>query len=400
MENLRKTLGVSALVVFSVGCGLLTATPALPTVTAPPPSETPAPRPSVTPSQPAARQGLFDLFQTAKVTPAGNFRTGIFVRIGYVPGRDAMVVAFDTMLNGPEGDCGARGYAYREFNLDMAATGEQGLINCYGGAMDTGGLFVGDDFYFAYQSGKPDGTMGWMLAKYDAVTWQPVVPPAYFGLEGLRDPGDPMIAEVNGRIDISSKIRTGVEGDPDCPYVACWTHHQIFTTDLEWVGERILKETIHVNLTSLVQTPDGTIHFLTATNLFGDMLVLQYKPDWTFVDAKTVKLRSATPEGVAFDGRRFYVAYTDVTLVEKLQNVHLAVFDTDWNLIDDIAVTSFVPEDRKAPARPSLAMHNNRIYVCYDQAEQSDVKTATTEEADVQAYVKVYNIRPESNPSG
>jgi hypothetical protein len=66
---------------------------------------------------------------------------------------------------------------------------------------------------------------------------------------------------------------------------------------------------------------------------------------------------------VAFDGRRFYVAYLDVADAES-HNVRLAAFDSDWNLLDDIAVTDFAPQDLKAPARPSLTLHNGRIYVC------------------------------------
>jgi hypothetical protein len=382
---LQMTIEVIWTIVFLAGCTAPTVTPTLP-------PQPPASLPSQTPEQPTGQSKIFRYVRTVPVTPSGNFTTARFARIGYVPGRDAMIVTFDTMLAQPEGDCTNKGYAYREFNLDMVETGNQGLINCYGGAMDTGGLIEGDDFYFAYQSGGPvSGTQGWMLAKYNAVTWQPSVPMAFFGLPDWYDPGDPMIALVNGQIDISSKIMTNPNAPGDCPYVDCWTHHQFFTTDLQLVGARVLSDTIHVNLTSLVQTANGVIHFVTGTSLFGDMIVVQYDRNWNYLDTKTVKQNAGAPEGVAFDSRQFYVSYIDVATTPN--NVRLAAFDMDWNLLDEIAVTGFTSQDLKAPARPSLTLHNGRIYVAYDQDEHADEKPASTEDIYVQVYVKVYDIR-------
>jgi hypothetical protein len=263
--------------------------------------------------------------------------------------------------------------------------------------MDTGGLFAGNDFYFAYQSGGPDGAQGWMLAKYNAVTWQRSVPMAFFRLPDGYDPGDPMIAVVNGQIDISSKIMTNPTAPGDCPYIHCWTHHQFFTTDLQFVGKRVLSDTFNVNLSSLVQTADGVINFVTGTSYSGDMIVLRYDRNWNYLGTKILKQKSGAPEGVAFDGRRFYVSYLDVATTP--QNVRLAAFDINWNLLDDIEVTSFTPRDLKAPARPSLTLHNGRIYVCYDQGEHADIKPASTEDLDVQVYVKVYDISTNAGPS-
>jgi hypothetical protein len=405
MKIFIQLIGASTILVLLAGCGEAAATPT-PTNSPPqallPPPQThlppPTPLPSPLPARPTEKPDLFEYLRTVPVTPAGNFEKASFTRIGYVPGRDAMVVTFDTMLAKPEGTCSNKGYGYREYNLDMVETGDQGLINCYGGAMDTGGLFVGDDFYFAFQSGGSGGSEGWMLAKYSAVTWQPSVPLTFFPLPKWRDPGDPMIAVVNGQIDISSKINTDPDAPGDCPYVDCRTHHQLFTTDLQFIEERDLADAIHVNLTSLVQTGDGTIHFLTGDSLMGDMMVLKYDKDWTHLETKVIMEKAGAPEGAAFDGERFYVSYLDVS-VPDVSNVHLAAFDKEWNLLDDITLTTFASQEYTTAARPSMTLHNGRIYVCYDQAEHTDIKYPSTEQNDVQVYVAVVDVNPNAGTS-
>ncbi len=126
------------------------------------------------------------------------------------------------------------------------------------------------------------------------------------------------------------------------------------------------------------------------------MILLRYSKDWNYIGMKTLKTKASAPEGAAFDGKRYYVSYIDNSLsgTESLglrDNVRLAAFDLSWNLIDDIAVTSFVPDDHKSPARPSLTLWNNRIYVCYDETENVTPGQAV-ENADIQAYVKVYEL--------
>jgi hypothetical protein len=97
---------------------------------------------------------------------------------------------------------------------------------------------------------------------------------------------------------------------------------------------------------------------------------------------------------VAFDGTRFYVIYVDVsscTTIPCYENIRLADFDTNWNLLDGIAVTSFFPEYLKAPGRPSLTLRNNRIYVCYDENE-NETFTEPQETADIKVHVKVHEL--------
>jgi hypothetical protein len=301
-------------------------------------------------------------------------------------------------------------YAYREYTTDMVPTGVADVINCYGGNMDTGGLFDGDYFYFAYQSGPPLGSTsrqdGWRLGKYSAVDWTPLVNPSshFFPVNCDEDPGDPMIALVNGLIDVSSKMKLG---DP----AKDGTHHRFFTTDLEYTNVELFLQPSqppphqvppHHNLTSMIQTSSGVINFVAGQTLSGPMIVMQFDKNWNYLgpapsNPLILKVSAGAPEGLAVRMGRFYVSYLDVSGdcpegASCQMNVRLAEFDSNWKRLNDIAVTNYVLADHQMPGRPSLAVHNNLIYVCYDQ-----IDTTTTGDPKVllntQVYVKVYETR-------
>jgi hypothetical protein len=233
---------------------------------------------------------------------------------------------------------------------------------------------------------------GWYLAKYNALTWKSSVNPFFYPLAGEERNGDPMIAVLNGQIDISGKYKKMDDMGPGHA-----THHQLFTPDLHHVGKQVLTDASHIDLTSLLVV-NGVIQFITSTDLWGDMLVMQYDSNWHYRGMKILKQHASAPEGAAFDGKRFYVSYVDNSFSKPgkpgiSDNVHLAAFDLNWNLIDDVAVTSFVPDDHKGPARPSLTLHNNRIYICYDQAENVlPDSNQSPENTNLQVYVKVYDV--------
>jgi hypothetical protein len=250
---------------------------------------------------------------------------------------------------------------------------------------------LGDDYYFAAMGhDNTKNADGWWLAKYDAVTWKPLVEPFFHPLEPEENSADPMIAELNGQIDVSGRYKRLDEPPPGHA-----THHQFFTSGLQFVDKRILTDVPHIDLTSLLGTGD-VIHFVTSTDLWGDMIVLQYDASWNYLGTKTLKQHASAPEGLAFDGKRFYVSYVDNSLSKPFEpgsqdNIRLAAFDANWNLLDDIAVTNFSPGEPRAPGRPSLTLRNNRIYVCYDQANNT-MPDQTPEEADLHVYVKVYEV--------
>ncbi len=365
-------------------------------------SSTVTPGPDAVPptgSKPVPPSSLFKLMKSVSVTPAGNFLGGAFVRIGYVPGKDRMVVTFAAKLDQPEGGCAeGYGYAYMEFNRDMVETGDRGVISCFA-ATDVGGFFVGNDFYLASMGhDNKTGKDGWHLAKYDAVTWKGLVGPIFYPLDTGdavgEDPGDPMLALVNGQIDVSSMYRFSPD-EPKEPTAGHATHHQFFTTDLEFVSKRVLSDMPHIHLSSMI-VAGGVTHFVTGTALLGDLVVMKYGPDWKFLGGQIIRQKAATPEGMAFDGSRFYVSYLDNSLCANFpcyQNVHLAAFDSNWNLLEDIAVTSFSPQDHKQTSRPSLTLWNGRIYVCYDQTENETFDPShIPSPSDVQVHVKVYEL--------
>ncbi len=71
--------------------------------------------------------------------------------------------------------------------------------------------------------------------------------------------------------------------------------------------------------------------------------------------------------------RSFYVSYLDTSQRDPgpfighfYPNVHMAVFDRNWNLLDDVAVTSFVHEDHRFPGIPWVTWHDNLLYESYD----------------------------------
>ncbi len=384
---------IIVLVWITIACNVLSTAPTMPQGTQPgQPSQQPTPSEQSS-STPVAQPSLFRLVKSVDVTPVGNLAGGMFIRIGYVPGRDRISVAFKAKLDQAKSDCkDIWAAAYREYTQDMQETGNFGIITCQTGP-DMGGMFMGDDYYYAAMGvDNAKHVQGWWLAKFNALTWKSSVEPFFYSLLPEERNGDPMIAVVNGQLDISGKYKLTSDIGPGHA-----THHQLFTPDLQFADKHILTDTQHIDLTSLLVV-NGTINFITSTDLWGDMIVMQYDMNWKYLGTKPLKQHASAPEGAAFDGTRFYVSYIDNSLEKPFQpggndNIRLAAFDSNWNLLDDIAVTSFVPDDHNAPARPSLTLHNNRIYVCYDEGEGvlpgSD---QTPENTDLQVHVKVYEL--------
>lgn len=330
---------------------------------------------------------LFTLIKTVQVTPAGNYLNADFVRIGYVPGRDRFIVTFNTMLSQSEGGCGNasldaalglyREYAYKEYTADMTETGKAGIVSCHA-TIDTGGFFLGDDFYLASMDFQ-NNLGGWYLAKFNAVTWANSVGYFYPLSDSQMQAADPTVAFVNGQIDISG-VDEGSGG----------THHNFFTTDLQFVGKRLLSDAEHSGFSSMI-TLGGITHFLSSRTETAEapwaVIVMQYDPDWTYLGVKTLREHAATPQGLAFDGSRFYVVYTERTDgFPFVENIHLAAFDLNWNLIEDIALTNFTLQDQTSSIHPWLVLRDNRLYISYSQnAPAGGIET-------LQAYVKVYEV--------
>jgi hypothetical protein len=303
-----------------------------------------------------------------------------------------IVIAFNTNLNQPEGGCPDPAYAYKEYTTDMVETGDQGVISCKA-LSDTGGVFFGDDLYFA-AIGLENGKDGWWLEKYNAITWAQSAS-LFYPMASGEGAGDPMLALVNGQLDVSSMYQP----DPTLiwgPFESAATFHDFFnSTDLQFVSKRILSDTPHIGLSSMI-TANNTINFISGTALLGDVIVMQYDLNWNYLGTKTLRQKAGAPMGVAFDGQRFYLAYLDLPCSDvpcDEFNVRLAAFDANWNLLDDIAVTSYALEDHKVPARPTLLLWNGRLYVGYDGwGDKPYVANVDPALADLQAFVSVYEL--------
>jgi hypothetical protein len=71
------------------------------------------------------------------------------------------------------------------------------------------------------------------------------------------------------------------------------------------------------------------------------------------------------------------------------------VFDRDWNLKFDEAVTNFTLADDHKGGRPWVILHGNRLYVSYDVDTVN--KTTEEEEKKWQAHVSIYEITPSTD---
>jgi hypothetical protein len=334
------------------------------------------------------QSSLFRFVRTVPVTPDEHFVEGDFVRVNYVPATDRMVVNFATRQIPPQtGNCPFGGLAYKEYNLDMARTGQFGVLNCE--MPDFGSNMVDNTFYFVSMHGE-QAAQGWRIIKYNAATWEKIADiffPLNYPEEGN---GDPMVAYVNGQLDVSAGYNPA--GSPP-PGIA--THHEFFSTALEFQGKRYLTDTAHYGGASLLYV-DNVYHYVTADAFDGDLVVMQYAPDWTYLGAKPLIAQAHWSTGLVYDGQRFYVAYLDTSqrtepgFLPVFLNVHLAAFDRAWNLVDDIAVTNYTREDLRQPGRPWVTLHNNRLYVSYDL---DTIDPVTYQEQHWwQAYVSVYEL--------
>jgi len=355
------------------------ATAGAPSTTVPPTTQVPTTTSSVPPTQPPGQPPLLSLVQTVEVTSEADYPYGGFVRINYVPASDRFVVTF--------------GCAYREYDLGMVPTGVSGDLNCEGA--DAGFLMV-DNFLFHVTQAAQAGTEGWRIFEYDAATWQ-LLTDTFFPLGSQRlDNGDPMVAYVNGRIDISSGYTVTEEPpDADTPAGEYGTHHQFFSLDLQFLEERIITEPPHIHGHYMVFV-DGIYYLVTASLYTEDVILAKYDTEWNYLGGKTLIPQAHFSTGLVFDGQRFYVAYTDTSqrtepgFFPVALNIHLAAFDRDWNLVEDVAVTDFSWEDGRQPGRPWVTLHANRLYVSYDV----DVVDPAThqEQFKPRAMVSVYEL--------
>ena len=95
-------------------------------------------------------------------------------------------------------------------------------------------------------------------------------------------------------------------------------------------------------------------------------MVIRYDGDWNHLDTLPLGLSGTWPQGLIYDevSERLYLAYE--AGIRGLRNVRIAVFDREWNLLDDFAVTDFSWEDERVASRPWLSLVDASLHVSYD----------------------------------
>ena len=313
---------------------------------------------------------LLTLANTVQVTPDPALNlTGAFCRIHHVTGRNGFIVTFGGAARSGLTD---QGHGYKAYDLDLVPTGEMGTFYPYGG--DAASVVVDDVFYFA--TGSPEG---WRLLKFDGATFDQLGAVDYpIDLDRQLE-NDNLLAFVGGLLDASGlHVEEGSaahrEGTPqDGPLESRLidhdrgyaTHHRLFTTDLEFVGEMVLDDAPQFFGTSLVEV-GGTINLVTSSAFLADLVVIRYDGDWNHLDTLPLGLSGTWPQGLIYDevSERLFLAYE--AGIQGLRNVRIAVFDREWNLLDDFAVTDFSWEDEKVASRPWLSLVDASLHVSYD----------------------------------
>ena len=399
---LLRVIGCVVILLIMVGCGTSTPSPSIPQRPQPqnkqpvgPPPQTqeihPQPVSPQPPSQVAGGQSLLKFIKTISVTPDKNYPGAVlgFCRINYVPSTDRFVVTFEARLAQSSGGCNECGYAYKEYTLDLQETGKTDVFSCK--CEDSGSVMVDNTYYFVVADMS---NYGWQVLKLDATNFNKVAETSI-----SLDPkekytnNDPVVAFVNGQLDISSQYNqsgTWPEFNSGAD-----SHHHYLTIDLNPLGEKILSDSPHVHGGSLIYV-DGIYYFVAANSFLGDLVLMRYDTNWNYIDTKTLISKAHFSTGLVFDGQFFYLAYLDTSQrlvpdsLPVFLNVHLAIFDRDWNPVEDVAVTNYVISDNRQPGRPWVILHDNHLYVSYD--EDTINPETHEEEKKSQAYISVYEL--------
>jgi hypothetical protein len=343
--------------------------------------------------QPDEPAGLFKFIKTVQVTPDTVFKTGSFARINYLPATNRFIVTFGTKGSPGRGNAKGAGYAYKEYTVAMKETGKAATFTWNSDASeanDSGSCMVEDNYYFVHVPTDMGMPYGWRITKFDAVNWIKLDERTVQLVDPNEANLDPCVAFLNGQLDVSDQYNPAGKwqegGD---------SHHRFFSLNLDSLGYRILDDSPHISGASMIFV-DGAYSLVSADSYTGDLVVLKYDADWNFLGVKSLIQQAFWSQGVAFDGERFFVSYLNTSLRDPDKffpvhlNVHLAAFDRDWNLIEDVAVTHFTPTSYRQPGRPWVLLHGDNLYVSYD-VDTID-STSKEEQLSWQAFVSVYEI--------
>jgi hypothetical protein len=402
----QKFIGVIVTVIILAGCATPKATPKVPFPPPPqpsfpsPPQQTlPPPPATMQPAQPTEQFSLFKHIQTVKVIPSELFSVGAGGDILYIPASDRIVVILtaeiDHSMTLPTSEvCDSSVVGYVEYTTGMQPTGKYGYLAC--GSGDLHARSFGNDVFIAKM--RPGG--GYTLLKYDGVTWKRLATRdvEFDNEEEWGNGGGPDPSFINGQFVVTGEyIRGGT--------VFGGSHNMIFDTDLAFVKTILLSRPdvpAHHGEYSLLQLINGDILlFASATPAEGngpppkgDLEVLRFDNDWHYLEQKWLRDHAVYPTGSATDGRYVYVTYLDWTRPETQasQNVGLAAFDAQWNLIEDVVFTDVQSiGDFTYAENDSIVLLGNRVYVHY-VIHVLDPNTGRPDFSHDQTYVDVFEL--------
>lgn len=347
-------------------------------------------------SQPVKKK-IFTFIRTVQVTPDKNYQTGCFARINYVPAIDHFIVTFGSVKNGGSaGNCLGAGYAFKEYDLEMKETGKNGFFlwapeAC--AANDSGSFMIGNNYYFVWVPADKPGFYGWRILKFDAASWKKLEDVYYTLIESKERLNDPMVFFTDGQLDVSGQY--DASGQFAELFEGAATQHSLFTPDLKIINKKILKDTPHVCGSSMI-VADGIRYYVTANAFLGDLVVMRYDLKWNYLGMITLIKEAHWSQGLAFNDNRFFVSYLSTSqrtnnVLPVYLNVHIAIFDRNWNLLQDEAITNFLPSDHRQSGRPWVIIHNDRLYISFD-IDTIDPRT-DQEQLKWQSYVNIYELK-------
>ncbi len=344
----------------------------------------------------AAGEGkhILRLNRTIQITPDASYLTGSFSRINYVPATDRFVVTFGTKKSIVKDVCKGAGFAYKEYTTDMVETGKSGYLietpmpACEAG--DMGSTMADGAYYIATFSTDTSCGSCLRLIKFNATDWSIAAETNVPLDEPHESASDMSVSFMNGLLDVSNQYNPeGIWQEGSASF------HDFFTPDLQPAGKKILNDSPHISGASIIFA-DNAYNLLSADTYSGDLVVLRYDRDWNYLGMKKLIREANWPQGAVFDGSRFYVAYTDTSqrtepgFFPVYPNAHIAAFDSNWNLLDDLALTNYTLESDNKAGRPWVIMHGGRLYVSYDV---DSVDPVTREERlQWQAYVSIIDL--------
>lgn len=334
-----------------------------------------------------------EIAKTVELTPTNTYTTGTFCRFYYDENRDEFFSTFGTGQGQPGdstyigGGEGGQGAAYMYYSQDLKETGETGYYIYGGGDLATNMI----ENYFYHLSG---GKGGWKITQYNLENWEKINE-ATIELTENEGANDEMLAYANGMLIASSGYAENANGADTNgkkadPTVGIYTHHHLLNSDLDLLKEQVLQDTRHANGSSLIFV-DGVYQFVSTTAYFGDLIVMQYDENWNYLGSKILIEDAQWPQGTVYDEKseQYYVAYLAVDGPTKSQ-ARIAAFDKNWSLVSNTALTDY--DENHFAGRPSVMLHENKLYVTYDKESRDETSQEFTLNKDWQCQLSVIEI--------